>query len=502
MTTHTDDPRSALGTTTQRLLLGSGLVSSLLYLVMNLIVPMQWEGYSATAQTISELSAIGAPTRLLWLVLCFPYSVLVTAFGWGVWSSARRNRPLRAVGGLLVAYGLTGFAWPFFPMHLRGAAATATDVMHIALSMVTVALYLLALGFGAAALGKRFRLYSIATLVILVALGVLTSLDGSRLAQDLPTPWLGVWERVMLGVVMLWVAVLSVVLLCADGEPARNLASDGAGETRKKKVTVLVGSGRKERGLTYRATRQLLHDLEAHGDVEGEIVFLSEYDLGLCRGCKVCFERGEEHCPLKGDRDVLLEKLLASDGIVLASPNYAFQVSSTMKAFLDRIGYVFHRPLLHGKTFSCIVVQGFIGGKRIQEYLEFVGTCLGCNVVKGSCITALEPATEKDRSKLERALTRQSRRLHAQLARPFDAPPSLFQLLGFRMGRTCVQQTLTAANRDFVWYRDHGWFASDYYYPARLGWLKRALGAGFDWMFARIYRRPRPAPELSSGTMV
>src|SRR5512145_1501249 len=128
-----------------------------------------------------------------------------------------------------------------------------------------------------------------------------------------------------------------------------------------KSVTVFVGSARKH-GLTHAAARRLLEGLRAYGDVEGEIVFLGDHDLGLCRGCKVCFARGEEHCPLKGDRDLLIEKMLASDGIVLASPNYSFQVSAIMKAFLDRLGYVFHRPLFHGKTFTGIVVQGFIGG--------------------------------------------------------------------------------------------------------------------------------------------
>jgi len=134
-----------------------------------------------------------------------------------------------------------------------------------------------------------------------------------------------------------------------------------------KLVTAFIGSGRKKRGLTYRATRQFLKNLEARGDVRTEIVFLSEYELGLCRGCKVCFSRGEEHCPLKGGRDLLIEKMLASDGIVLASPNYSFQVSSTMKAFLDRLGYVFHRPIFFGKTFTSITVQGFLAEKRSRS---------------------------------------------------------------------------------------------------------------------------------------
>ena len=88
---------------TRKILLSCGILSSLLYVAMNVFVPMQWEGYSSASQTVSELSAIGAPTRPLWVPLGIAYALLVTAFGWGVWASARRNRPLRVVGGLLVA---------------------------------------------------------------------------------------------------------------------------------------------------------------------------------------------------------------------------------------------------------------------------------------------------------------------------------------------------------------------------------------------------------------
>ena len=43
--------------------LSCGIVSSLLCVAMNVFVPMQWEGYSSAFQTISELSAVDAPTR-------------------------------------------------------------------------------------------------------------------------------------------------------------------------------------------------------------------------------------------------------------------------------------------------------------------------------------------------------------------------------------------------------------------------------------------------------
>ena len=78
---------------TRKILLICGIVSSLLYVAMNVFVPMQWEGYSSASQTVSELSAIGAPTRPLWVPLGVAYTLLVAAFGWGVWASARQNRP-------------------------------------------------------------------------------------------------------------------------------------------------------------------------------------------------------------------------------------------------------------------------------------------------------------------------------------------------------------------------------------------------------------------------
>ena len=199
----------------RKILLACGVLSSLLYVGMNVFVAMQWKGYSSASQTVSELSAIGAPTRPLWVPLGIVYTLLVAAFGWGVWASARRNRPLRVVGGLMVAYGIIGLAWP--PMHLREVLAagggTLTDTMHIAWTMVTVLLMLLAMGFGAAAFGRRFRLYSIATMAILVAFGAVTSLDAPRIQANLATPWLGVWERINIGVFLHWVVVLAMTLL-------------------------------------------------------------------------------------------------------------------------------------------------------------------------------------------------------------------------------------------------------------------------------------------------
>ncbi len=205
----------------RRILLMCGIVSSLLYVAMNVFVASRWTDYNSASQTVSELSGIGAPTRALWVVLAIPYTLLVAAFGWGVRASAGGNGSLRITGGLLVAYGIIGLGWPLAPMHLRDALAAGgtslTDTAHIGFAIVTVFIMFLAMGFGAAAFGGRFRVYSVASLAILLAFGALTFRDAPGVEANLPTPWIGVWERINIGVFLLWVIVLAVILLRLRG---------------------------------------------------------------------------------------------------------------------------------------------------------------------------------------------------------------------------------------------------------------------------------------------
>lgn len=71
---------------------------------------------------------------------------------------------------------------------------------------------------GAAALGKRFRWYSIATVVIVLACGAVTGTYAADVQADLPTPWVGIWERISIAAFMAWIVVLATALLRARQE--------------------------------------------------------------------------------------------------------------------------------------------------------------------------------------------------------------------------------------------------------------------------------------------
>ena len=197
------------------LLLVCGVLSSLLYVATDAFGGLRYPGYSFTSQAVSELMAIGAPSEGFVDPLFIGYGVLLLAFGVGVLREGEgRNRELRIAGAMLIGQAVLGFLGPtFFEMHQRGAGGAGGDIPHIVLTGAIVLLTLLAIGFAAFALGTRFRVYSFATLLLLIAMGALSGPYGARLAAGEPTPGFGIVERTLIYSSLAWVAVLAVALL-------------------------------------------------------------------------------------------------------------------------------------------------------------------------------------------------------------------------------------------------------------------------------------------------
>lgn len=250
-----------------------------------------------------------------------------------------------------------------------------------------------------------------------------------------------------------------------------------------KRVTAFVGSARKKN--TYHAVEQFLNDLQALGEIDSEIVSLHDYNLRACRGCEVCLWKGEELCPLKDDRDVLMNKLMVSDGVIFATPIYNGHVSGIMKMFIDRFAYVCHRPRYFGKVATSIVTYSFARNDGVVEYLDIFMGSLGFNVVKGASVNLNEPRTEKDRQKTDKEQARQAAQFYARLLEPSYPDPTITRLMIFRMFRSMIRQGADNSTRDYQYYSEKGWLESDYYYPTRLGVLKKTAGKFFDTMAAR-----------------
>ena len=190
-------------------LLSAGFLAVAVYGVGDLVSGLLYNGYSFRDQAISELSAFGSPVRPLMVTVILIHGLLMTGFGVGVWRSAHQTS-LRWAGLCLVASALIGFpTHTVFAMSSRWLPGGFNDIMHIALSAVFSLLVFAALVLSAVAYPGWFRLYAIATLLVVAGFGAAASFAIQGIAQNV-TPWAGGFERINAYTYFAWIVVLAV----------------------------------------------------------------------------------------------------------------------------------------------------------------------------------------------------------------------------------------------------------------------------------------------------
>ena len=105
------------------------------------------------------------------------------------------------------------------------------------------------------------------------------------------------------------------------------------------KVVAFNGSPRRD-GNTAILIRHVFSELEKQG-IKTELVQLADKVIHGCIACEKCGKNRDRRCAVTDDdANEYIEKMLGADGIILGSPVYFQDVTSEMKALIDRTGYV------------------------------------------------------------------------------------------------------------------------------------------------------------------
>ena len=140
------------------------------------------------------------------------------------------------------------------------------------------------------------------------------------------------------------------------------------------KVLLVNGSPRRQ-GNTHQALEIVAGALE-NGGVEAEICQLGGRDVRGCQSCGGCARLQNRRCVLQDEMNGFLEKIWAADGLVIGTPTYFSNVSSEVKALIDRAGVVSgaNGALLRGKVGAAVVAARRSGANFAFAAVNFLFT--------------------------------------------------------------------------------------------------------------------------------
>lgn len=137
------------------------------------------------------------------------------------------------------------------------------------------------------------------------------------------------------------------------------------------KVVGFNGSPRKE-GNTFFAISTVFEELEKEG-IKTELVQLGSSDIKGCRACYKCFETLDRRCIQDDDLNSFIEKMVEAEGIIIGSPTYFSNVSTEVKALIDRAGLVTRAngQMLKRKVGAAVVAARRAGATHVYSSINF-----------------------------------------------------------------------------------------------------------------------------------
>lgn len=229
---------------------------------------------------------------------------------------------------------------------------------------------------------------------------------------------------------------------------------------------VMIGSSFRSGGNTERILDLLQNALRKEAeaqrvDLEIGRLSLSQETIHPCRGCRLCFDRGEEFCPSKDDVLSIREKLELADAIVAASPVYVEDVNGTMKTWIDRMAFNCHRPAFYGKCAAVLTTSGSGSSGHAAVTLANALSAWGFQVVvrdKFRMGARMEPEQIADffQPRLNRIA---AKLLKAMLRQPIQSPP-LSSLISFHIQQANFQKS-DRKSKDRLYWEEHGWLGKE-----------------------------------------
>jgi multimeric flavodoxin WrbA len=158
---------------------------------------------------------------------------------------------------------------------------------------------------------------------------------------------------------------------------------------------------------------------------------------------------------LKDDREQIVKEMLDADGVLFASPVYTMQITSLMKNFFERVGYIDHRPCFYGKHAMLMAVCAGFGAKETNEYMEGMCSIFGFNIAS-SVELKIASNSENEKAYTQKQTAEAFDRFIEKIKEGKGQPPSITmtQLIYYNVFKTLSQMQKDMYKADYEYYKD------------------------------------------------
>lgn len=206
---------------------------------------------------------------------------------------------------------------------------------------------------------------------------------------------------------------------------------------------------------------------------------LAHEDIQPCRGCRVCFDRGEDQCPLSDGLRRIRDAIESHELTVFASPIYVEDVNGAMKNFIDRMAYNCHRPRFFGRGAFILSTSGAGSSNHGPLTIERAAMAWGFSLA-GKAKFKMGARMSKDA--FEDAYKGKIAKAVRAIERSANRKPSFTALMAFSIQKDSYQKRADKSSVDYRYWSEHGWldagraFYTDGTVGAPKAYAARALG--------------------------
>ncbi|MFX0036727.1 MAG: flavodoxin family protein [Candidatus Hermodarchaeota archaeon] len=258
------------------------------------------------------------------------------------------------------------------------------------------------------------------------------------------------------------------------------------------RILSIISSGRKN-GHSSKIVSLLEEELKQisvqnNDCIHFETIFLTDYVIEHCRGCRACMDYGEDACPIKDDIPAIKTKMKEFDAVIFASPVYVGDVSSVMKALIDRLAYICHRQEFYDKCAIIVATTNVTSLKRTIRTIGAATYSWGFKVIetKGFKTDTSNDSIEILQLKYLNKITKLARKLYSEVKEKSYLNPSALAIATFKIQQKFRSNQELSSLIDYNYWKKHGWTDSKrkYYIEIKVSFRKKIISSILCCLFS------------------